>query len=246
MISITRALLTNPRSRPVLNDPTAYAIKEVRAIIAHWTANTDRGANAMANRNYFNLGLRAASAHYCVDDSTIVQCLFDNEVGYHVGATKYKSEGKRVMRGYKTPNYTTVGFEMCVNADGNWFKTYANSVQVAAWLLYKHGLNPETDLLRHYDITGKDCPKMMLEEKPWIEFKARVQDQYNELKSFYVCSVNSESLNVRSGPAATFSVKHELSQREKVVVFERLENEWCRIGADEWVNGRFLNVLFKW
>jgi N-acetylmuramoyl-L-alanine amidase CwlA len=246
MISITRAILTNPRSRPALKDPAVYAIKDVRAIIAHWTANIDRGAHAMANRNYFNLGLRAASAHYCVDDSSIVQCLPDNEVGYHVGAKKYKPQGKQVMRGFKTPNYTTVGFEMCVNADGNWAKTYANSVHLAAWLLYKHGLSPEKDLFRHHDITGKDCPKMMLEPKAWIEFTARVQDQYNELKALYVCSVNSESLNVRMAPSAISAVKYELAQREKVVVFERLENGWCRIGADEWVNGRFLNVLFKW
>jgi N-acetylmuramoyl-L-alanine amidase CwlA len=46
----------------------------LKAIIIHWTANTNRGANAMANRNYFNSkhydtngNIIYASAHYIID-----------------------------------------------------------------------------------------------------------------------------------------------------------------------------------
>ncbi|MFT5917530.1 MAG: N-acetylmuramoyl-L-alanine amidase, partial [Bacteroidia bacterium] len=54
-------------------------LKSLKAVIIHWTANKSRGADAQANRNYFN-NLRPqhlpdgrvrkvyASAHYMVDD----------------------------------------------------------------------------------------------------------------------------------------------------------------------------------
>jgi len=56
-----------------------------------------------------------------------------------------------------------VGIEMCVNQDGDFSKTYANTVQLAASLLKKHGLTVN-DLWRHYDITGKDCPRYFVDD----------------------------------------------------------------------------------
>ena len=48
-------------------------------------------------------------------------------------------------------------------------------VQLTAWLCEKFGLDSE-DVIRHYDITGKDCPRYFVEhEDAWEIFKENVQ-----------------------------------------------------------------------
>ena len=182
MLPIKKAFLTN-HNRPALGNRSFYTIRKLKGIIAHWTANTGWGANAIANRNYFNTTTRKASAHYIVDDHSIVQCLPDSEVGYHVGAKSYKPIGMAIKEGRLTPNFFTIGFEMCVNMDGDWDKTYQNSVELAQYLLNKYNFTIN-ELYRHYDITGKLCPKMMIEEKEPKEPK--LSKNYSSLQWFMV------------------------------------------------------------
>lgn len=116
-----KQMLTNKTNRPFLRDQNECAIRQLKGIVAHWTANTKKGADARANRNYFNGSAMYASAHYIVDDGEIIQCIPDNEVGYHVGANSYKPDGERIMeKSGLSPNYFLIGFEMCVNDDGDW------------------------------------------------------------------------------------------------------------------------------
>jgi len=87
-MQITEMLLTNPTARP--------GTKIVpKGLVIHWTANERKGADAVANRNYFNKPTTEASAHYIVDDWQIVRCLPEIEMGYHVGAKSYKSGYRR-------------------------------------------------------------------------------------------------------------------------------------------------------
>lgn len=146
---------------------------KLKGIVIHWTANTSKGANAMANRNYFNSTKRAASAHYIVDDESIIRCIPDEEVAYHVGAKKYTTGGIKIKEANYSPNFFLIGIEMCVNSDGDWNKTYKNTIELAAYLLKKYDMNIE-NLYRHFDITGKDCPKMMLDSGEWDNFKKEV------------------------------------------------------------------------
>lgn len=151
-------------------------IDKVTGVIVHWTANEAKGANAVANRNYFNraykivggtkyesdgkTAFRSASAHLNVDDTQLIECLpwkkGQAEVGYHVGATSYMA-GITTKLGTSYPNNRTIGLEICVNADGDFAKAYANGIVVIAAMLKEHGLTID-NLYRHYDITGKACP----------------------------------------------------------------------------------------
>lgn len=166
----------------------------LKGVVIHWTANTGKGANAVANRNYFeNNPDKKVSAHYIVDSIQIVQCIPDDEVAYHVGATSYKAEALSKLGSY--PNAYCVGIEMCVNSDGDFNKTYANTVQLAAYLLNKYGLTAD-NLWRHYDVTGKDCPKYFADDATakqygfasaatgWKQFKEDVKKamEYKEVK----------------------------------------------------------------
>ena len=246
MLPIEKLYLTSRRNRPALRNSKWYKIRELKGIVVHWTANESRGANARNTRNYFNTADRYASAHYNVDDRSIIQCLPDHEVGYHVGGRYYKPTGQKIIGDSDlTPNYFLIGFEMCVNKDGDWNKTYQNSVELAQHLLNKYHFTVN-ELYRHYDITGKLCPLMMIDEKPWQEFKARVNSgltfqMENPLKKGIV---NTRDLNVRKGPSGRYPIFKVLHQGDAIEVYEQVGN-WYRVGVDEWLHSHYVKITFE-
>ena len=233
-------------------------LKKLKAIVIHWTANTSRGADAQANRNYFN-NLRPrylpdgrvsrvyASAHYMVDDKAIIRCVPDNEMAYHVGARYYKPIGEKLRNHTRgdSPNYYTIGIEMCVNSDGDWDKTYQQTVELTRYLLDKHNLT-EKELYRHYDITGKLCPKMMIEESDWQEFK----DAVIALKEGGVVKkdplkkgvVLVDGLNVRAGNSVRFPVVKQVNKGDEVEIYDKVE-KWYRIGDNVWAHGNYIKIV---
>ena len=237
MVNIVDKLIT--KNRPFRN------LKELKAIIIHWTANTNRGANANANARYFNSdqymtkknGERvkiSASAHYVVDDKEIVRCIPDEEVGFHVGSkTGYKDLIYNVIKIPKghSPNDYTIGIEMCVNSDGDFAKTRQTTIELTSYLLKKYGLTIN-NVYRHFDITGKDCPKMMLEQSVWNNFLSEIKN-YNESDIRY--RVNTSELNVRSGSGTNFPIKRKLKLDEIVVKIGQ-DGVWFKIGNDEWIH----------
>ena len=246
MLPIEKLYLNSRRNRPALRNREWYKIRELKGIVVHWTANEGTGANARRTRNYFNTTDRYASAHYIIDDRSIVQCLPDHEVGYHVGGRYYKPTGQDIIGDTDlTPNYFLIGFEMCVNKDGNWAKTYQNSVELAQYLLNKYHFTVN-ELYRHYDITGKLCPMMMVDEKPWQEFK----DKVNRGLSFQLENplkrglVNTRDLNVRKGPSSRYPILKVLHQGDEIEVFEQVGN-WFRIDVDEWLHKDYIKITFE-
>jgi N-acetylmuramoyl-L-alanine amidase len=176
-MQIVDMLLTNKNARPGIKITP-------RGLVIHWTANEGNGANAVANRNYFNKPTTEASAHYIVDDKQIVRCLPENEMAYHVGAKQYKREAVAKLSSY--PNNCTIGIEMCVNVDGNFQETYRRTVELAADILKRYGWGVDK-LWRHFDITGKNCPAYFVSDdfarkytgltatQAWAKFKDDVQ-----------------------------------------------------------------------
>lgn len=153
-------LSVNPYSRPEAKT------ERIKGIVIHYTANP--GSTAMQNRNYFE-GLKdshktKASSHFIVGlDGEIVQCVPTWEVAY----------------ASNTRNKDTVSIETCHRTeDGSYTKkTYQSLVELTAWLCKKFDLN-ENDVIRHYDVTGKNCPKYFVEnEKAWETFKEDVKKE---------------------------------------------------------------------
>ena len=129
----------------------------------HYTANP--GSTAQDNRDYFN-GLQysqetSASSNFVVGlDGEIIQCVPTWEVAY--------ASNDR--------NYDTVSIEVCHPDESGKFtdKTYRSLVQLTAWLCVKFDLTAD-DVIRHYDVTGKNCPKYFVEnEEAWAAFKENV------------------------------------------------------------------------
>ena len=156
----------NEYSRP------GIALEQVNSIVIHYTANP--GSSAMANRDYFE-GLKdahttKASSHFIVGlDGEVVQCIPTTEIAY--------ASNNR--------NADTISIECCHPDDTGAFNTatYQSMVQLTAWLCNRFGLTGQ-DVIRHYDVTGKICPKYFVEhEDAWEQFKADVQQQIEALAS---------------------------------------------------------------
>jgi N-acetylmuramoyl-L-alanine amidase CwlA len=146
-------LTVNEYSRP------GIALNQVNAIVIHYTANP--GSSAIQNRNYFE-GLKdshttKASSHFIIGTSgEIIQCIPTSEISY--------ASNDR--------NSDSISIECCHLDSSGVFteETYRSAVELTAWLCGKFSLTAK-DVIRHYDITGKNCPKYYVEhEDKWQEF----------------------------------------------------------------------------
>ena len=135
-------------------------------IVIHFTANN--GDTALGNCKYFYTEDRGASAHYFVDENGVWQCVEDNNVAWHCGASTYKHPYCR--------NGNSIGVEMCSRKDsnGNYYimdKTVNNTVELVKYLMNKYNV-PIDNVIRHYDVTGKNCPEPFVRDiKKWQDFK---------------------------------------------------------------------------
>jgi N-acetylmuramoyl-L-alanine amidase len=177
-MEITQALLTkNEYSRP------GKKLQGVKGIVIHYVGNPK--STAMMNRNYWEslkTGIKNdsgnyiyASAHFIVGlNGEIIQALPEGEMAYHVGAYNYKPAALQRLSEY--PNNCTIGIELChPDWTGKFLEpTLESARKLAAELLLDYGLTTD-DLWRHYDITGKICPKyFVIYPDEWDAFRVSV------------------------------------------------------------------------
>lgn len=149
----------NPYSRPGTKS------EQITGIVVHYTANPS--STAQQNRDYFNdlqdTHITSASSHFVIGlDGEIIQCVPTWEIAY--------ASNDR--------NKDTVSIECCHPDETGELNraTYQSLVQLTAWLSEKFELEKD-DIIRHYDITGKICPKYFVEhEDAWSAFKDDVQN----------------------------------------------------------------------
>lgn len=147
----------NPYSRP--GDP----LLQVKGIVVHYVGNP--GTTAEQNRNYFaslaETGETSASSHFVIGlEGEIIQCVPLNEIAY--------CSNDR--------NADTISIECCHPGEDGAFNdaTYDSLVQLLEALCRLYNLD-ETDIIRHYDITGKECPLYFVEhEDAWDALRAEV------------------------------------------------------------------------
>jgi hypothetical protein len=150
-------LPVNDYSRP------GRSLPEVNNIVVHYVGNP--GTTAMENRNYFaNLAdthLTHASSHFVVGlEGEVVQCVPLNEVSY--------CSNDR--------NNDTIAIECCHPDETGEFtqETYDSLVRLLHTLCSLYRLDAE-DIIRHYDVTGKECPLFYVKnEDAWAQLKEDV------------------------------------------------------------------------
>ncbi len=147
------------------------SINRIKYIVVHFTANN--GDTAYGNTNY-SKSYRGASAHYFVDENGIYQSIEDKNIAWHCGAKKYKHSTCR--------NSNSLGVELCSRKDskGNYYfmdKTVDNAVELVKMLMAKYNV-PIANVIRHYDVTGKNCPEPFVRDiKAWQNFKGRLEEK---------------------------------------------------------------------
>lgn len=149
--------------------------KRVNAIVIHYVANP--GSSAEFNRRYFD-GLAdqkpegsktSASSHFIVGlEGEILQCMSIAEIAY--------ANAPR--------NEDTISIEVCHPDETGKYNdaTRESVVKLTAWLCDQLELD-EKDVIRHYDVSGKDCPLYYVEhEDAWKQLRADVKKEIKQLK----------------------------------------------------------------
>ena len=137
--------------------------QKVDKIVIHYVANP--GSTAKNNRDYFDSladqdpqkSGSSASSHFVVGlEGEVIQCIPVNEIAYANAPL----------------NNTTVAIEVCHPDDSGKFNdaTYESLVDLTAFLCRQLKLTPG-DVIRHYDVNEKLCPKYYVEhEDAWEQF----------------------------------------------------------------------------
>lgn len=129
----------NKYSRPQI------PLKRVTKIAVHYVGNPN--TSAAANRSYFEnqkYGGTYVSSHFIVGlQGEIIQCIPLEEISYCTNQA----------------NSYSVSIECChPDSTGKFTEATEQSLaELCAYLLEKFGLSAE-DIIRHYDVTGKQCP----------------------------------------------------------------------------------------
>lgn len=156
-------LTINDYSRP------GDEIEQIQKIVIHYTGNP--GTTAQANRDYFESlaenPVTSASSHFVIGlNGEIIQCIPLNEIAYASNKA----------------NSYSISIECCHPDAGGEFTTatYNQCVALTAELCRYYHLDPETDVIRHYDVTGKECPLFYVENpEEWDMFLGFVKERLN-------------------------------------------------------------------
>lgn len=150
--------------------------KDIQYIVIHYTSN--KGDTANNNVDYFARQVTKTSAHYFVDENQIYQSVSDTDTAWHCGANTYKHKYCR--------NANSLGIEICMNdKDGNIrLKSITNAIKLTKMLMQKYGISID-NVIRHYDVTGKDCPRPMVEnEDLWTSFKQSLLQEEDKMQIY--------------------------------------------------------------
>ncbi|MHC1747349.1 MAG: N-acetylmuramoyl-L-alanine amidase family protein [Cellulosilyticaceae bacterium] len=161
MKSQKQYLSLNQYSRPGIK------MESVKGIVIHYVGNP--GSTALGNRNYFeslkNQNTRYASSHYIIGlEGEVIECVPETEVAYHASGA----------------NRDHIGIEVCHHlADGKLSTvTYKVLIEIILDICKRYKLDPMKDVIRHYDVTGKDCPRYYVQHPDaWKQLKVEVANK---------------------------------------------------------------------
>ena len=161
-------------------------------IVWHWVGAAGQGQDEVAR--YFELLGKQdptdakpdtyASAHYIIGiHGGILEVIPSAEIAYHCGAAQYTPWMRR-----KYPQHTTnedihhsangafIGVELChPDATGEFTtQTFEAAVWLGLYLMREYRVPPDLNV-RHFDVTGKLCPKWWVENiGAWDRFWLRL------------------------------------------------------------------------
>lgn len=159
---------------------TPMSNKKNKYIVVHYV-----GAESTAKNNaeyFYNTNTSAigkpASAHYFVDENDIYQVVEDTNKAWHVKTEIQGKNGHTFLK--KCTNSNSIGVELCCKIENNeWYfedKTVENAAALIRELMAKYNI-PITRVIRHFDVTGKNCPAPFIDDEKWAEFKKKIEGE---------------------------------------------------------------------
>ena len=135
-------------------------LESVQDIVIHYVGNP--GSTAQQNRDYYTNPSSDVSSHFVIGlNGEIIQCIPLHE--------KSSASNHR--------NKDTISIEVCHPDESGKFTdaSYQSLVKLTAWLCETCDLDSD-DVIRHYDITGKQCPLYFVtHEDEWEQFKQEIK-----------------------------------------------------------------------
>lgn len=210
-----------PKTTPYNRRPGL--LLEPTTITIHNTGNPS--SNAQNERGWLtnSSNTRTASFHIVIDEKEAIEVIPLNEVGWHAGDGSGTSSGNR----------TSIAIEICES--GNYGQTLENAILLVASMLKERNWGIER-LRRHFDWSGKNCPRLMNADGKWtgwMEFKQKVNDKlleisdedepphYGEENGGYMMSEEDANKIIKFLSAAYYAT----NDKEARVEFNRLANE---------------------
>ncbi len=134
-------------------------LEAINGVVIHYVGNP--GTTALQNRNYFaglaRSGETYASSNFIIGlEGEVLLCVPVNEVAY----------------ASNTRNNDTLSIEVCHPDEDGVFtdESYAALLRLVQWAVDTYGLD-RTQIIRHYDITGKECPRWFVQcPDAWEDF----------------------------------------------------------------------------
>ena len=139
-------------------------LRKVNAVVVHYVGNPN--TTAAQNRSYYarlaDSHKTYASSNFLIGlDGEVLECVPVDEVAY---CSNWRNDD-------------TISIECCHPDESGAFTddTYRSLVRLTAWLCAEFDLD-SGDVIRHYDVSGKECPKYFVDHpEEWEAFKDDVQ-----------------------------------------------------------------------
>ena len=204
-MEITKMWLTvNPYSRP------GTIRKRTEKIAVHYVGNP--GTTALNNRNYFNnlakTHSRYVSSNYIVGlDGEVLECVPPEEIAYCTNQANEYSISIECCHPDSTGKFTDA--------------TETALAELCVYLLKRYHLTAD-DIIRHYDVTGKQCPLYWAPTKyqpaevangRFAAFKNRVRDMLGNapdvpesVEEPFCVKILDNALNIRKAPGTSSDI----------------------------------------
>lgn len=144
------------------NSRSGEKLEDFRGIVVHYVGNP--GTSAQANHNYFANPESNVASHFIIGlNGEIIQCIPLDEKS---AASNWR-------------NNDTISIEVCHPDESGAFTaaSYDSLVKLTKWLVELGKLNSDKAVIRHYDVTGKECPKYFVDNPDaWEAFKEDLKD----------------------------------------------------------------------
>ena len=242
--------------------------KRVKYIVIHYFGSL---GTAKSVSNYFKTSYRGASAHYMLDaGNEVFQSVEVSDSAWHCGTSgKYKHPFCR--------NSNSIGVEVrpyklntnsMKSDDRDWYfdeKTIDNLVEFTRYLMNKYNV-PIENVVRHYDVTGKLCPRPFVGNdknkyykktgnQMWKEFKKRLEDTESNNKNntsdkkkdtskekdnsksvAFKVKVTADVLNIRKGPGVSHDITGQIKDKGVYTIVDK-DNGWGKLKSGKgWIS----------